>query len=128
MSNSVQSFARKAAERVDERSTSKSITAIIGLITTLLPAILQLFQGCGGASGQSPQAQAREANQRNPGQLRRRTRHAVRQDARSRGEKLSGQEVKALADAMIEEAIDGDSQQIAEAVAEVQAAMAGGAA
>jgi len=97
--------AEKVAARVDATKVGFDPITIIAIITQVLPLLLQCFNRNDEPTPAQVSASFKAAHAKNPDQLRRRTMRRVRSES---DESLTKSQAFALADAVIEQALDTD--------------------
>lgn len=103
MGSEVESFAVRAADRVDESEVGFDPATIIAIITTVLPILMQCFNRADEPDPLEMQAEVRRQNARNPKQLLRRTANAIRREST---ERMGRDQATALAEAVIEQILE----------------------
>lgn len=106
----LQQRAERISLRVDAGKVGLDPASIIAILTSVIPLILRCFQK-EEPTPEQVTAAVRRQHERNPVALRKRTMRRVRAEA---DEPLTKEQAFALGDAIIDEALDADSDEVAE--------------
>ena len=104
MNSEIHVFAVRTSERVEAR-VGFSIPEIINILNFVIPFLMRCWSQTEDLSPEEVQAEVRRQNARNPRQLQRRTRHAIRRES---NEPLTREQADELADALIEQILEED--------------------
>jgi hypothetical protein len=114
MSN-VRIHAEQAAERVDSSEVGLDPIAVITIIAAVIPKLIECFRQYDEPDQAMVQLAVKKANERHPQQLHRRTTRVVMQKNRT----LDRSQASAIADAIIEQALESTGPAVAACCAEI---------
>lgn len=110
--------AKQAASRVDSDGLGLDPLTVITLITTLMPLLASCFSKNDSPDPKQASDKFRKAWSDHPRTLRNRIRHQVKKKAKEDGTKLSKEQIDAVTDGIIEEALETSAEEMARLLAE----------